>query len=92
MPEFLIERIMPGVAQLSVDDLKQTSRVGMATLREQFPEIRWQRSYATDDILYCVYEAPSEQMIREYARGSTLPVHKITEVRVTLDPTTVAEA
>lgn len=92
MPEFLVERIMPGVAKLNIDDLKQTSRMGMATIRERFPEIRWQRSYATDDVLYCVYEAPSEQMIREYARGSTLPVHKISEVRATLDPITIEEA
>ena len=91
MPEFLVERIMPGVAQLSLGDLKQTSQLGMAMLREHYPEIHWQRSYATDDILYCVYEAPSEEMIREYARGSTLPVHKISEVRATLDPQTVVE-
>ena len=28
MPQFLIERVMPGVAQLDIDDLKQTSRAG----------------------------------------------------------------
>lgn len=80
---------MPGVGSLDIKDLKQTSRMGMARLREQFPEIEWLESYATDDILYCVYSAPSEAMIREYASGSTLPVHKISEVRVTLTPATV---
>lgn len=89
MAEFLVQRVMPGVAQLSVEDLKQTSRLGMAQLRDNFPEIEWLESYATDDILYCIYRAPSEEMIREYARGSTLPVHKISEVHVMLTPTTI---
>ena len=80
MAEFLVQRIMPGVAGLSFADLKQTSRMGIAHLRENFPDIEWLESYATDDILYCIYRAPSEAMIREYARGSTLPVHKISEV------------
>jgi Protein of unknown function (DUF4242) len=89
MAEFLIQRVMPGVAGLSLDDLKETSRMGMANLRDNFPEVEWLESYATDDIIYCFYRAPSEAMIREYARGSTLPVHKISEVRATLTPATV---
>jgi hypothetical protein len=89
MAEFLIERIMPGVARLGLEDLKQTSRMGMAHLRDNFPDIEWVQSYATKDILYCIYRAPSEAMIREYARGSTLPVHKISEVHATLAPTTI---
>ena len=91
MPDFLIERVMPGVATLSVSDLKATSRLSFATMQEAFPMLRWLHSYATDDILYCVYRAPSEEMIREYASRSTLPVHKISEVRVTLDPTTLED-
>ena len=89
MAEFLVQRIMPGVAALSLDDLKQTSRMGVAHLRDHFPEIEWLESYATDDILYCVYRAPSEAKLREYARGSTLPVQKISEIRATLTPATV---
>ena len=89
MAEFLVQRIMPGVAGLSLDDLKQTSKMGVAHLRENFPDVEWLESFATDDILYCLYRAPTEAMIREYARGSTLPVHKISEVHATLNPTTI---
>ena len=92
MPEFLVERVMPGVSKLSIDDLKQTSRLGYATLLKDFPSIDWLQSYATDDTLYCVYRAPSEEVIQEYARHSILPVHKISEVRVTLDPTSLGNA
>jgi hypothetical protein len=89
MAEFLVQRIMPGVARLSLEDLKHSSRMGMAHLRENFPDVEWLESYATDDILYCRYRAPSETMIREYALGSTLPVHKISEVHATLNPATI---
>lgn len=89
MAEFLVQRIMPGVAGLNLADLKQTSLLGMAHLRDNFPDIEWVESYATDDILYCIYRAPSEAIIREYASGSTLPVHKISEVHATLTPATV---
>jgi hypothetical protein len=92
MPDFLIERIMPGVEQLSLDDLKQSSRMGMAVLRDRFPAVQWLRSYATKDILYCVYCAPDETTIRDYATGSALPVHRISEVRATLDPDTIEPA
>ena len=91
MAEFLVQRIMPGVACLSLADLKETSRMGIANLRDNFPEVEWLESYATDDILYCVYLAPNEEMIREYARGSTLPVHKKSEVHATLTPATVEQ-
>jgi hypothetical protein len=91
MAEFLVQRIMPGVAGLNLDDLKETSRMGMAHLRDNFPEIEWLESYATDDILYCIYRAPSEAMIRAYAHGSTLPVHRISEVRAMFTPATIED-
>ena len=86
MPEFLIERVMPGVSQLNMDDLKQTSKAGLNVLEEQFPEIRWLQTYVTKDALYCVYQAPNEQALRRYTDKSTLPVHRISEVRATIDP------
>lgn len=91
MAEFLVQRVMPGVASLSLEDLKQTSRMGVAHLRENFPDVDWLESYATDDILYCIYRAPNEAIIREYARGSTLPVHKISQVHATLTPATIEQ-
>jgi hypothetical protein len=92
MPEFLIERVMPGVSRLDVGDLKRTSRLSFAQMQDAFPMLRWLHSYATDDILYCVYRAPDEATIREYAKGSSLPIHKISEIRVTLDPATLDDS
>jgi hypothetical protein len=82
---------MPGVAQLSVSDLKETSRLSFAMLLEKFPAIHWLHSYATDDILYCVYRAPNEEVIRQYAAHSTLPVHRISRVLAMIEPTTLED-
>jgi len=65
MPDFLIERVMPGVGALDVDDLKATSRLSWALMKEQFPAIEWLQSYATDDTLYCIYRAPDEAVVRD---------------------------
>ena len=89
MPEFLIERIMPGVGKLDVADLKATSRFAWVTQQERFPKIHWLHSYATDDILYCLYRAPDEDIIQDYAKISTLPVHRISRVVATIDPFTI---
>ena len=89
MPEFLIERVMPGVSALEIDDLKQTSKAGLNVLEEQFPEIHWLQTYVTKDALYCVYQAPNEEVLRRYTDKSTLPVHRISEVRATIDPATL---
>src|SRR5947209_6653608 len=48
MPQFLIERLMPGVAHLDVDDLKQTSRAGLHVLEEDHPKIHWLQTYMAE--------------------------------------------
>jgi hypothetical protein len=55
------------------------------------PKIQWVHSYVTDDKIYCVYNAPSDQMIREHAKCGGFPANRISEVRAVIDPTT-AEA
>jgi hypothetical protein len=65
MPQFVIEREMPGAGKLSKDDLKSASEGSCSVLREMGPEIQWVHSYVTDNKIYCVYRAPSEELIRK---------------------------
>ena len=88
MPQFVIEREMPGAGKLSPDDLKQASQTSCLALRDLGPEIQWVHSYVTDNKIYCVYRAPSEELIREHARRGGLPCNKVSQVRTTIDPTT----
>jgi hypothetical protein len=88
MPQYVIEREMPGVGQLGVQDLKSASQTSCSVLRDLGPDIQWVHSYVTDNKIYCVYRAPSEDLIREHARRGGFPANKISQVRSTIDPTT----
>jgi len=88
MPQFVIERDMPGVGGLGAAELKGASQQSCSVLRDLGPEIQWVHSYVTDDKIYCVYRAPSEDLIRQHAETSGFPANRISEVRATIDPTT----
>ena len=72
MPQYVIEREMPGVG-LWPDDLKGASQTSCSVLRELGPEIQWVQSYVTDDKIYCIYRAPNEDIIREHAQRGGFP-------------------
>ena len=91
MPQYVIERDMPGVGSASPEDLKAASQTSCGVLRDLGPEIQWVHSYVTDDNIYCIYRAPNEEMIREHAEKGGFPANSIKQVRSTIDPTT-AEA
>jgi Protein of unknown function (DUF4242) len=88
MPQFVIERDMPGAGRLSPGDLQGASQGSCSVLRELGPEIQWVHSYVTDDKIYCIYRAPSEDLIRRHAETAGLPANSIAQVRATIDPTT----
>lgn len=88
MPQFVIERNMPGVGNASAEDLKGASQTSCNVLRDLGPEIQWVHSYVTDDKLYCVYRAPNEDIIREHAKRGGFPADRISQVRTMIDPTT----
>jgi hypothetical protein len=88
MPQFVIEREMPGVGGLSQSELKGASQTSCSVLRDLGPEIQWVHSYVTADKIYCIYRAPSEELIRQHAETAGFPANSIAEVRATIDPTT----
>jgi hypothetical protein len=70
MPKYVIEREVPGVGKLSAAELKAISQTSCGVLRQLGPEIQWVHSYVTGDKIYCIYNAPNEQLVREHARVS----------------------
>lgn len=88
MPKYVIEREMPGVGNLSEEDLQGASQTSCNVLQELGPQIQWLHSYVTGDKIYCVYIAPNEEMVREHATRGGFPANKISEVRTIIDPTT----
>jgi len=88
MPQFVIEREMPGAGGLDADALKGASQASCAVLRDLGPQIQWVHSYVTDNKIYCIYRAPDEAMIRQHAESAGFPANSIQEVRNVIDPTT----
>ena len=88
MPQYVIERGMPGVGALGADELKGASQTSCSVLRDLGPEIQWVQSYVTDDKIYCIYRAPNEDMIRGHAERGGFPANSIAQVRSVIDPTT----
>jgi hypothetical protein len=88
MPQFVIEREMPGVGGLGADDLKGASQTSCSVIRDLGPDIQWVHSYVTDDKIYCIYRAPNEDIIREHATRGGFPANSISQVRTIIDPTT----
>ena len=86
MPEFVIERDIPGASQMSEEQIRAASLKALEALQQLGPEIRWIRSFVTDDKIFCIYFAPNESMIREHGRLAGIPVDRVTAVRRILDP------
>lgn len=88
MPQFVIEREMPGAGRLAREDLKGAAEKSCSVLRDLGPGIQWVHSYVTDDKIYCVYRAPSAELIRKHAKTAGFPANSIAQVRAVIDPTT----
>ena len=88
MQDYLIERRIPGVGQLSADQLKDASAVSNAALAEVGTGIEWVSSFVTGDKTFCHYRAENEELIRDHARLSGFPADVITPIGGTISPAT----
>jgi hypothetical protein len=56
-------------------------------LQELGPDVQWVQSYVTGDKIYCVYNASSEDRVKEHARRGGFPANSIARVAAVIDPT-----
>lgn len=88
MPKFVIERTVPGLAQLGPAELQSVARKACEALDSMGPEIHWIETFVTADKLYCVFYAPDEATLRLHSQHMGCSVDRISEVRTTVDPGT----
>lgn len=86
MNKYVIEREVPEVGGASVDQLREDSTFSNEVISDLGPEIRWLRSYITDDKVYCVFVAPDEEILVEHARCAGIPADRISKVSHITDP------
>ena len=88
MPKYVIEREIPGAGGLTADQLKGISQTSCGVLSNLGPQIQWVHSYVTADKIYCIYNAPNEEMVLEHAQQGGFPANSVSRVFATIDPTT----
>lgn len=91
MPQFLIERQIPDAGKLSSADLKSISGKSCDVLRgmnQAGKDVQWVHSYVTGDKIYCVYNAPDADAVREHATKGGFPANSVMEVKRTISPIT----
>jgi hypothetical protein len=86
MPRYLVERSFPNCLSIPMDDEGRKAVAGVID-NNAAHGVTWVHTYVTHDRkrTFCIYDAPSPEAIRKVADRNTLPVDRITEVRV-LDP------
>lgn len=88
LQQFLIEREIKGAGAMTPAQLREAAQKSNGVLRALGPDIQWVHSYVAGDKIYCVYNAPSEALIRKHAEQSGFPADRITPVTAVIDPTT----
>ena len=86
MPEFVIERDIPGAGNMTESEIRDVSIRSLEVLAGIGPQIQWLHSYVTDDRIYCVYLAPDEATVREHAQKLGVPASRVSAVRRLIDP------
>jgi Protein of unknown function (DUF4242) len=84
MPRYIIERNVPA---LSREELAAAARRSIEVLNGM-PGVRWIRSYVSDveGKIYCEYDAPSIEAIREHARRAGIPADRVSEIALEISP------
>jgi len=88
MPKFVIEREIPGAGKMSAEQLHAIAQTSCSVLNTMGPSIQWVQSYVTTDKIYCIYNAPNEEMVKEHALKGGFPANVISKVSTIIDPTT----
>lgn len=84
MPRYIIER---NVGRVSREELDQVGRRSNEVV-DSMPGVTWIRSYVSDidGKIYCEYDAPDPDAIREHARRVGIPADRIVEVGLEINP------
>ncbi len=88
MPKYVIEREIPDLGSWSGDQLKAASQTSCGVLSDLGPQIEWLHSYVTGDKMYCIYNAPNAEMVREHAQRGGFPANSVEEVVTMISPAT----
>jgi hypothetical protein len=88
MKKFIIERKLPGAGNMTQEEPQELSKASNAVITILGKPYVWIQSFVTEDRLYCIHEAESEEAIREHAKCGNFPINRIEEVKTVIGPKT----
>jgi hypothetical protein len=88
MQKYVVEREIPGAGKFTPQHLQEISQASCGVLSKMGTGIQWVHSYVTGDKIYCVYNALSEELIREHAAKGGFPANSVSVVTAIIDPVT----
>lgn len=88
MKRYVIERHIPGVGDLSAEQLKRLAATSNAAVAKLSEQIQWLHSHVAADNTFCVYLAESEATVREHSQLAGFPITRVNEIVTIIDPMT----
>ena len=84
MPRYIIER---ETGSLTLEEIQAVGRRSNEVL-DEMGGVVWIRSFVSDaeGKIYCEYDAPSPEAVMEHARRSGIPVTRISEISMEINP------
>ena len=86
MQTFIIEREIPGAADLSPAELAGITSKSNDVVAGLDVPYTWVTSYVAGDKIYCVHQTESEENIREHAARGGFPADRVTVVSNQIGP------
>ena len=86
MQTFIIEREIPGAADLSPAELAGITSKSNDVVAGLDVPYTWVTSYVAGDKIYCVHQTESEENIREHAARGGFPADRVTVVSTQIGP------
>ncbi|WP_394772072.1 DUF4242 domain-containing protein [Mucilaginibacter sp.] len=86
MKKFIIERDMPGAGNMTAEELQSASKTSNSVISVLGKPYKWIESYVTNNKIYCIHEAESEDVIREHSECASFPVTRVEEIKGMISP------
>ncbi len=88
MPRYIIERSVGQLTKEQLDAAGKKSNQVLAEMKTEMKGVVWIKSFVSEaeGKIYCEYDAPNPEAIREHARRAGLPADKISLVALEISP------
>ena len=91
MNKYLIKREIEGASQIpseNLEEIGQGSESVLVQMRNEGKNIEQEQSYVAGNNVFCVYNADSEEVVKEHAERAGVPANEITLISSVLEHNT----